>query len=228
MKKEMLNQKEKRAQASFLKSLKIAKRKTKKPIIVALVGLVGSGKSSIARELAKLIDATIIEGDAIRVCLRKAGERYENTQKIGENAIEEVIKRGGNVILDSDFINAEKRKSAQKISAKFGVKLIFVRTYADYDVMVGRVISAKYRNKPNDFFGGASTKSQGSEQSRGVVVKLREMWRRTPNHYRWENKDGGRWILKKLPFPIFATIDTTDSKKWKSVVKKTARKLLKF
>ncbi len=225
----MLTQKEKRAQTSFIRSLKLAKRKTKKPIIVALVGLVGSGKSSIARELAKLIGTTIIEGDAIRVCLRKVGERYEGVQKIGENAIEEVIiKKGGNAVIDSDFSSVEKRKAAQKLAKKVDAKLVFVRTYANYDTMAGRVISANYRNKPDDFFGGAYTPWKGKEQIRGAVVKIREMWRRTPHHYRWEDKGGGRWLLKKLPFTVFAAIDTTDSKKWKSAIKKTVQKLLKF
>ena len=226
MKKEILTQKEKRAQASFMRSLKVSKRKTKKPVIVAIIGLVGSEKSSIAKELEKLIGATIIEGDAIRVCLRKVGERYENAQKIGENAVGEVIKKSGNVVLDSDFSSAGKRKGIRQIAEKRGAKLIFVRTYADYDVMAGRAISASYRNKPDDFFGGASTKWQGNEQSRGAVVKLREMWRRTPRHYRWENKGGGRWVLKKLPFPIFAAIDTTEPKKWKAEITKTARRIL--
>jgi len=225
MKEEILTQKEKRAQASFMRKIKEVKRKTKKPIIVAMVGLVGSGKSFVAKELAKLIGATIINGDAIRVCLRKAGERYENVRKIGENAVEKVIKKSGNAVLDSDFNSAEKQRNIQKVLKKFGTKLVFLRTYADYDVMAGRIISAKYRSSVDDFFGGASTKWQGNEQSRGAVVKLREMWRRTPHHYRWEDKSGGKWILKKIPFPVFTSIDTTESKKWKNEIIKIARRL---
>ncbi len=222
----MLNQKGKRAQTSFLPSLKVFKRKTKKPVIIGMVGLVGSGKSSVAKELAKFIGATIIEGDAIRVCLRKAGEQYERAREIGENAVEVIIKKGGNAILDSDFNNAEKRQDINRLAKRIGAKLVFVRIYADYDIMAGRVVAAHYRDRSDDFFGGASTKWQGSEQSGGAVVKLREMWRRTPHHYRWENKGGGKWILKKLPFPIFAAIDTTEPKKWKAEIAKVGRRLL--
>jgi len=38
-------------QESFINSLKIDKRKTTQPLVVALVGLVGSGKSSVAQIL---------------------------------------------------------------------------------------------------------------------------------------------------------------------------------
>ena len=62
-------------QESFINSLKIDKRKTIQPLVVALVGLVGSGKSSVAQKLAPLIGATVIGGDRIRVELRKRGNR---------------------------------------------------------------------------------------------------------------------------------------------------------
>ncbi len=225
--KNKLTQKEFRAQKAFLNNLRIAKRKTKKPVIVAIVGLVGSGKSSVAKALAPLIGATIIEGDAIRVELRKVGERYEGARKIAENAMKEVIRRGGNVIFDSDFIDAKKRASLVAKAKKAKARLLFIRTFADYDVMAGRVISAsaKYKNSPEDFFGGASSKWKGEEK--GAVVKLREMWRRTPHHYQWDKKavsGGGAWVLKKLPFPIFATIDTTDAEKWKAELAKVCLK----
>ena len=224
---ESLTQKEKRAQQTFWKTLKVAPRKTKQPIVVACIGLVGSGKSSVAKELARLISATVIDGDQIRVHLRKEGEKFEGARKIAENVMVEVIKNGGNAIMDSDHIDAKKQASLREKVRKAGAKLIFVRSYADYDVMSGRIISAIYHNQPDDFFGGASTKWSGDEKSRGAVVKLREMWRRTPNHYRWDSKGGGKWIPKKLPF-LFAEIDTTDAEEWKKEIRKVAAKILSF
>lgn len=227
VKKEKLTQKEQKAQENFLANLSVKKRKTKKPIIVAMVGLVGSGKSSVTKALAPLIGATIIEGDAIRIELRKVGERYESARKIAENSAMEIIKRGGNVIFDSDFIDAKKRASLAVKAKKNRTRVVFLRTYADFDVMAGRIMSATYQNKVGDFFGGASSAWKGD--NKGAVVKIREMWRRTPHHYQWDAKAvsrGGAWILKKLPFPIFAAIDTTNAKKWKAEVAKVAKSLL--
>jgi len=221
-KRETLTQKEQKAQNSFLDKLQIKKRKTKKAFVVATVGLVGSGKSSVAKELAKAIGATIIEGDAIRIELRKQKERYEGARKIAENVALEIIKQGGNVIFDSDHIDQKKRASIREKMKGSGANLVFVRTHCDLDVVVGRVLTASYRNEQDDFFGGASSKWQGSAQSKGVAVKVREMWRRTPHHYRWENKVGGKWILKKLPFAVFAEINTTEN--WKKEVEKLSRK----
>lgn len=207
--------------------LSVKKRKSKKPTIVAIIGLVGSGKSTVAQELAKHIGATIIKGDDIRIELRKQNECYERVRAIGENAALEVLKRGGNVILDSDFVDAKNRASAREKAQKAGVRLVFVRTHCDIDVIVGRVITATYHDSADDFFGGAKSRWQGSEQSKGAAVKIREMWRRTPHHYRWVNQEGGKWIIKKFPFPIFAEIDTTDSNSWKREVRRYAKLLIK-
>jgi len=224
-KREKLTQKEQRAQDSFLAKIDIKKCKTEKPVIVAIIGLVGSGKSSVAQELAKHIGATVIEGDDIRIELRKQSERYEKSRAIAENVAIEVVKQGGNVVLDSDFVDEKKRASVREKARKAGVRLVFVRTHCDLDVMVGRVLTATYRNRVDDFFGGASSKWTGSEQSKGAAVKVREMWRRTPHHYRWVNQGGGKWVLKKFPFAIFAEIDTTDL--WKRDVEKCAKLLMR-
>ena len=221
---ESFTKKEKLAQAEFMKILPTIRRKTRGPVVVAMVGLVGSGKSFIAQELAEGIGAVVLKGDAIRVELRKAEERYEGQSRIAENAAVEILRQGNNVVIDSDHIDAKKRASLRAKVKKHGL-LFFVRTHADYDIMAGRTITADYLNRPEDFFGGASTPWNGNEQSRGAVVKLREMWRRTPHHYRWENKGGGRWILRKLPFRVFATIYTGNAGGWKQDVRNVVARI---
>jgi predicted kinase len=223
-KRENLTKKERAAQEAFMAKLSVKKRKTKKPIVVAIIGLVGSGRSSVAKELARHIGGTIIDYDAIRIELRKQKEGYERAHVIAENVAIEVIKQGGNLVLDSDFVDKNKRASLREKMRKVSVRPVFVRTYCDFDVMAGRVLTANYRNRVDDFFGGASSKWKGSEQSKGAAVKIREMWRRTPYHYCWVNQGGGKWVLKKFPFAIFAEIDTTTDS-WKREVEKVAKKL---
>lgn len=220
-----LTKKERAVQDAVMAKLGIRKRKTERPVIVALIGLVGSGKSSVARELAKHIGATVIEGDAIRIELRRQKGRYEGVRAIVENAALEVIRRGGNVILDSDFIDDKERAVLREKVRKAGVRLAFVCTYCDYDVMAGRIVSATYPTR--SFFGGASSKWKGNARSKGAVVKLREMWRRTPHHYRWQSKGGGQWVIKNPPCAVVADIDTTVPASWKKEVRACAQKLLR-
>ena len=219
-KREKLTKKEQAAQDAFMAKLYIKKRKTDKPVIVAVIGLVGSGKSSVAEELAERIGATVIEGDDIRIELRKKGAGYGRAWAISENVAVEVVKQGGNVILDSDFVDGKKRASIRQKARKAGVHLVFVRTYCDFDVMSQRI----RENDPGEFFNLASTRSTAND--RGKDVKFREMDRRKPYHYRWINQGEGKWVLKKFPFAVFAEIDTTNPDSWKREVEKCAEKLL--
>jgi len=223
---EKLTNKEQKIQSEFMARLKIVKRKTKKPIIIAMIGLVGSGKSFVAQKLSKLINATIVKSDNIRIELRKQNIKYGRTQLIAENIALEILNQGGNVILDSDFVDKNKRASIREKAKKIGASLIFIYTYCDIEIMIGRIITANYHNNVDDFFGGANSKWQGDDQSKGAVVKICEMWRRTPQHYDWINQNGGQWKLKKFPNKIFANIDTTDSDLCQREIEKCATKLL--
>lgn len=232
----LLTEKEQFAQKLFISKLKIRRRITKKPIIVAMIGLVGSGKSSVAKELAKSIGAIVVESDKIRVQLRKINENYNHLQQITENITKQIIKKGGNVILDSDFINLEKRQGLNKISKKVKARLINLHVYCveknnkipgiNFDVMIGRIISGSY--KLTDFFGGARSAWLGDKKYKGAIVKLREMIRRLPQYYQWENKISGRWILKRLPIRFFVQINTADEKNYKKEIKKIAERLNKL
>lgn len=219
-KMEKLTEKELKAQENYSRKLDVAStRKTKKPLIVGFIGLIGSGKSTIAKEMAILIGADVVSGDDIRVCLRKEKERYDNARLIAENIAERIINKGGNVIIDSDFIDQKKRVSLKEKAKKFGAKVIFIRIYADLDVMMGRIMDAKYEDVPEDFFGSASTSYQG--KNKGAVVKQREMVCRMLSHYNAINVGNERYKfeLKKLSFKVFAEINTSDEKDWPQNVK---------
>ena len=221
-KMEKLTEKEIKAQQVYSDKIYIAPRKTRKPVIIGIVGLVGSGKSMLAKEMALFVGATIISGDDIRILLRKEKEKYGNARLIAENVTIEIINKGGNVIMDSDFIDQKKRVSLKEKAKKMGAKVIFIRTYSHIDVMIGRIFEADYKNTPDDFFGSASSVWQG--KNKGAVVKEREMICRMLSHYKAVNVGDGRYKfeLKKLPSKVFAKLHPTRENKWKQEVKMVA------
>lgn len=218
-----LTEKEKSVEEIYKKKIPKIARHTKKQVIVAMIGLVASGKSTVAKEIASKIGAGVIEADAIRVELRKIGEKYDNAFLITKNIAQQIIKNGGNLVLDSDFIDPKKRALARNFADQSNVRLVFVRTICDIDISIGRAISANSNVSADDFFGGATTPWQG--EKKGSVVKIREMIRRMSLHYKWENALGGKWKLKTISVPLLGVIDTSDNKKWHDQVSKLVSKL---
>jgi len=218
---EKLTKKEQVVQAQIMAKLGVAhiKLMSPQPTIIAMVGLVGSGKSSVADLLAGHISALVVKGDTIRTALRREGERYERTRAIAENIALEVVKHSSNVILDSDFIDRKKRASIREKARKAGVRLVFIRTHCDFDVMLERICT----NDSGEFFNNASSLSKAPDK--GKYIKMRELDRRKPHHYRWLNQGGGKWIPKKLPFSIYCDIDTTNRISWTRHVELCAEKL---
>lgn len=214
-KMEKLTELELRAQVLYKNKIAVRKRITKKQVIVGMVGLVGSGKSVVANYLASLIGATVVCEDEIRLELQKQGAGYDHARLIGENIVEQVIKHGGNLTLDSDFVDKNKRESLRQLAKKAGVQLFFVRTVCDIDVMSQRI----RENDAGEFFNSAGTKSVSKDH--GKDVKFREMMRRLPQHYNWENADGGRLTPKMMNFVSFAPIDTA-SEDWQTNVESIA------
>lgn len=224
--KSKLTNVEKRVQEEFIASLGLKSTKGARPgKIVGIVGLVGSGKSFVARALAEASPAIVVEGDAVRVRLREAGASYDRAWKIYENAAIAIAERGAHVVIDADYIAAEKRASLNQAAEKVRVNVVYIRTICDFDVMIGRMIAASY---PEDsFFGGASTQWQGTADQRGAVVKICELIMRLPSHYRMEEtKYPARyqWVPRKFSFVHFV-VNTTDEKKWPEKIKTIAKQI---
>ncbi len=200
----------------FVKNTKTKGQKTLNPVVVALIGLVGSGKSTLAREIGKVLGWQVIENDKIRVMLRENGEGFnlQNTHEIVSAMLHKILKVGGNVILDSDFIDSKKRKKLEYFAKKFSAKTIYIRTFCDKDLMIERLLKSRYNKKIHLFSS--------------LIIALREHIRRFPWHYTWSKKDGGNYILKKLKINFFAEVDTTKLKNWMEKLKTIAKKLNKF
>lgn len=230
---ELLTDKERGVEVALFRNNAVPSRKTKRPLIVAMIGLVASGKSAVAQSLAERIGAVVVEGDLIRTLLRSEGSRLEGAYKIEQDLGFEIIRQGGVAILDSDYIDAPKRAVLLNRAKVQGIEVVFIHTVCDLDVMFGRIMYAD----AGHFFNGAYSKWQ-DEKTQGATVKLRELTARLPLHYkyqwergplmRWVAPGRGSWKLKELPFPIFAEINTICEGRWHDRVKTSAQALLRL
>ena len=83
---------------AYIETLNIAPRNTRQPLIVAMVGVVGSGKTTLAQRLASPLKAVILNKDRALHELQTHGLAHVPALTFLFKIIPEILKRGGNII----------------------------------------------------------------------------------------------------------------------------------
>lgn len=188
-------------------------RRRKLPVILAMIGITGAGLSAIARELGRRLGWSVMEKNKIRVKLREeeGGFTPALTDQIFYSMLGHILGGKGSAILDSDFIAKRKRKRLERFARRLGARVVYLHVVCDRDVMIARMLRAKY-NPKTDIFQSAA-------------VAVRDHCRRYPWHYRWSEAGGGTYMLRRPPVKVFATLDTTDPEKWRKRLRVIVKRL---
>jgi len=112
-------------------------------MLVLVMGLPGTGKSTVARILAKEMRAEILRTDEIRKNLIRS-PKYDEKEKemIYEEMLltaEQLLSGGANVILDATFYKEELRNRAKKIAEKLEKKFFIIECKAGDEVIKRRM-----------------------------------------------------------------------------------------
>jgi aminoglycoside phosphotransferase family enzyme/predicted kinase len=117
------------------------------PVIVAMTGLSGTGKSVVASAIGVVLNASVISTDELRKqSIPDAADRYDPARRleIYERLIEQArteLARNRPVVLDGTFLNDEQRLLASHLATETGASLGFVEVVADSDVTERRIIA---------------------------------------------------------------------------------------
>jgi uncharacterized protein len=119
-------------------------------LIVVVFGLMGSGKSSRSRALAKTLEWPVIHSDAVRKTLAglKPTDRVPvdfgqgiYNEDFSSRTYDEMLKQaaeqlaaGQSVILDGSYKRAQERERVRQLAKKHGAKAVFVYCECPPDV----------------------------------------------------------------------------------------------
>jgi aminoglycoside phosphotransferase family enzyme/predicted kinase len=143
----------------------------KPPMLVAIGGLSGTGKSVLARGLAGLIEpppgALIVRSDVVRkhllgvsetTALPEAAYRADTTERVYDtlsNSAQRVLSQGCSVVLDAAFLQESERAGPASLARKHGARFVGLFLTADLATRLARV---------------QQRKSDASDATRGVVL----------------------------------------------------------
>ena len=138
-----------------------------KPIIAVVLGIVGSGKSTVAQTLASRIGAKLISSDIIRKEIAGIPATEHRLDKFGKGiyskgftikTYKEILHRAGkhlsngeSVILDATFSKREQRKAVLELAEKVKAKPFFIECGCSENVIRERLLEReKAKKTPSD------------------------------------------------------------------------------
>ncbi|RMH21792.1 MAG: dephospho-CoA kinase [Acidobacteria bacterium] len=134
------------ARRYFLLALACGRRPLLEPVVVAVGGVIASGKSTLAEALAETLSAPIVDSDRTRKHLlgvppeqpvRDGAFAGGYAPEVSRGVYEEVLRRaaavldsGRPVILDATFRSRRDRRAARRLAARYGVPFFFLECRA--------------------------------------------------------------------------------------------------
>jgi len=113
-----------------------------RPTVILVCGLMGTGKSTLARNLAPYLGAEVLRSDAVRKALLDIPETEQHQAAFGQGIYTPEMSRltyarlltqaakhlhaGRSVILDASFKSREKRQAACDTAADFGARCVIL------------------------------------------------------------------------------------------------------
>ena len=143
--------KEREAREYFELALVLARGRPARPVVFAVGGVVGSGKTTIAEQLSRSTGAPLISADATRKFLagiprEEKGPASIYSAAFSERVRDELLRRGArvlesgrSVILDTTFVSRDYRRHARELAGRFGAAFLFVECQAPESVIRERL-----------------------------------------------------------------------------------------
>jgi predicted kinase len=115
------------------------------PVLVAVSGLPGTGKSYFCSQLANRLPFIVLESDSLRKVLFSppayTSEESSYLFRAIHLLIERLLKKGISLILDATNLSERNREYLYNIADRLGIKLVLVRVEAPPQVVAGRLRS---------------------------------------------------------------------------------------
>lgn len=129
----------------FIAKLGLPEQKPARPFVVAIIGLVGSGRTTAAKQIAANIPgAVLVQANSVRFLLKQIALPWgQNVREILKQVGQNLLKQGYGVIFDGNAADEADRKNIAEIVTETGAKSFYIGIMIDPEIAKQRE-QAKY------------------------------------------------------------------------------------
>lgn len=132
---------------------KLPAEKADKSFIVGIVGMIGSGRTLLAKTLVKNIKGAVLNSaNSARYVLKEAGMSWgPNVYKVLLNSTEWLAKNGYVAVYDGNQVDKDRREAIKELADKLDAKYYLLKI-ATKEETAEKYLRAKYSQPPKNTF----------------------------------------------------------------------------
>ena len=150
-----MEQKLQQVAEDFLKRIqeKLPAEKADKPRVIGIVGMIGSGRTLLAKTLAENIKGAVLNcANSARWLLKEQGMSWgENVYAVLLNTTEWLVKNGYVAVYDGNQVDKERRDAIKTLADKLGVKYYLLKIITS-EATAEKYLREKYTQAPKNTF----------------------------------------------------------------------------
>ncbi len=152
----------------YIKGVKIPKTKLNKQIVIAPVGLIKSGKTTVTKLLTKKIGAVRISSDEVRVLARDSKIEIFDIKETFFILLNYFINKNLSVVADAGWSDFEKREALEMLGVEKGFEVVYIKINPPRKYILDGIKNFKY--KKGELFRNSE------EVMRDFKRTLKERW----------------------------------------------------
>lgn len=118
--------------------------KCSKKIIVATVGLVGSGKTTVLKPIAEKLNLVRISTDEIRKILHDRGLGYGEVKEIAFEVANYFLEKNYGIAADGDCSNPETKSQIEGFAKKYDMKIFWLNVNPPEEFIIDKLKHFKH------------------------------------------------------------------------------------
>ncbi len=125
-----------------------------KPVLMVMVGLPGTGKSTLSRAIAQALPGVVVESDFVRKALfpspTHTSQESQFVHRVAQAVIGRLLGRGSSAISDATNLVEFHREFLYRLADQNGAKLLIVRVVASEAIIRQRLEQRQAARSPRD------------------------------------------------------------------------------